>query len=228
MRHACHRGLGLAFAKAAHALGASKVYAGMRNTEGFDVPGLTPVRLDVTDDASVRAAAAMCQDVTLVVNNAGIVSLMNGPLDQNMDELSRTLMETNYFGIIRVSQAFAPVLAANGGGAFINVLSDATWLSVPMLAAYAASKSAAWSVTNALRLQLKSQGTQVVALHVGFLDTDMTKGFDMPKSSPDLVARKVYAGLEAGALEVLADEGTVQVKSTLSSSELVYFDPPSF
>ncbi|SEI45276.1 SDR family oxidoreductase [Pseudomonas sp. NFR16] len=223
-----NRGLGLAFAKAAHALGASKVYVGMRNPEGFEAPGLTPVKLDVTDEASVKAAAALCKDTTLLVNNAGIVSLMNGPLDSNMIELSQTLMNTNYYGIIRVSQAFAPILAANGGGAFINVLSDATWLSVPMLAAYAASKSAAWSLTNALRLQLKPQGTHVLALHVGFLDTDMTKGFDMPKSSPDVVARKVYAGLEEGALEVLADEGTLQVKSTLSSAEPVYFNPPSF
>jgi NAD(P)-dependent dehydrogenase (short-subunit alcohol dehydrogenase family) len=223
-----NRGLGLAFAKAAHALGASKVYAGMRNTEGFDVPGLTPVKIDVTDAASVEAAAAQCKDTTLLVNNAGIVSLMNGPLDSNMIELSQTLMDTNYYGIIRVTQAFASTLAANGGGAVINVLSDATWLSVPMLAAYAASKSAAWSLTNALRLQLQPQGTHVLALHVGFLDTDMTKGFDMPKSNPDVVARTVYAGLSEGALEVLADEGTVHVKSTLSSAEPVYFNPPSF
>jgi NAD(P)-dependent dehydrogenase (short-subunit alcohol dehydrogenase family) len=223
-----NRGLGLAFAKAAHALGASKVYAGMRNPEGFDVPGLTPVKLDVTDEASVKAAAALCKDTSLLVNNAGIVSLMNGPLDPNMVELSQTLMNTNYYGIIRVTQAFAPILSANGGGAVINVLSDATWLSVPMLAAYAASKSAAWSLTNALRLQLKPQGTHVLALHVGFLDTDMTKGFDMPKTSPDVVARKVYAGLEHGALEVLGDEGTVQVKATLSTAEPVYFNPPSF
>jgi NAD(P)-dependent dehydrogenase (short-subunit alcohol dehydrogenase family) len=223
-----NRGLGLAFAKAALALGASKVYAGMRNTKGFDVLGIEAVKLDVTDDASVKAAAALCQDTTILVNNAGIASLMNGPLDQNMEELSRTLMDTNYYGIIRMSQAFAPVLAANGGGALINVLSDATWMSVPMLAAYAASKSAAWSVTNALRLQLKTQSTHVLSLHVGFLDTDMTKGFDVPKSSPDAVARKVFEGLEVGALEVLADEGTVNVKSTLSSADAIYFNPPSF
>src|SRR5262245_24465385 len=134
-----NRGLGLAFARAAVSRGAAKVYAGMRNPNGFDLPGIVPIKLDVTDPASVRAAARQCSDTTLLVNNAGI-GRMGSPLDGSMEELSRELFETNYYGIIRVTQAFAPALASNGGGAIINVLSDAAWLPVPMLSAYSASK----------------------------------------------------------------------------------------
>jgi NAD(P)-dependent dehydrogenase (short-subunit alcohol dehydrogenase family) len=220
------RGLGLAFAKIALAQGALKVYAGVRNPDTFDVPGLIPVKIDVTDDASIKAAAAQCPDTTLLINNAGIAALMISPLDQNMIELSQHLMETNFYGVVRTSQAFAPILAANGGGAVINVLSDVTWLSIPMLAAYAASKSAAWSFTNALRLQVRPHNTQVLALHVGFIDTDLTKDFDLPKSSPEAVVNAAFSSLEAGESEVLADEGTRYVKSTLSSADAIYFNPP--
>ncbi|MFK3795508.1 SDR family oxidoreductase [Pseudomonas sp. NPDC088444] len=220
------RGLGLAFVKEAMARGAKKVYAGVRNPAAFDVPGVIAVKLDVTDEASVREAAQQCQDTTLLVNNAGIASVMQGPLDQNMIELSQHLMDTNYYGVIRVSQAFAPILAANGGGGIINVLSDVTWLSIPLLAAYAATKSAAWSFTNALRLQVRGDNTQVVGLHVGFIDTDLTQGFDVPKSTPKAVVDSAYETLEAGGFEALADEGSRYIKSTLSSADAVYFNPP--
>lgn len=220
------RGLGLAFAKEALAQGASKVYAGVRKVDGFNEPGIIPVQIDVTDDASVAAAARHCQDTTLLINNAGIGIVQDGVLAPNMIELSRHLMDTNTFGIVRTSQAFAPILAANGGGAVINVLSDVTWLSLPMLAAYAASKSAAWSVTNALRLELKAQQTHVLAVHVGFIDTDLVKGFDVPKTDAQVVARVVFEGLQSDALEVLVDEGTQFIKSTLSLPDAVYFNPP--
>lgn len=220
------RGLGLAFAKVALAQGAAKVYAGVRDPGGFDVPGLIPVKIDVTDEASVAAAAKQCQDTTVLVNNAGIGTIQDAMLASNMIELSRHLMDTNTFGIVRTAQAFAPILASNGGGAIINVLSDVTWLSLPMLAAYAASKSAAWSVTNALRLELNPQKTQVVAVHVGFVDTDLTKGFDVPKADPHVVAQVVFDGMNKGSLEVLVDEGTQFIKSTLSQADAVYFNPP--
>lgn len=115
-----NRGLGLAFAREALSRGAAKVYAGMRDTEGFDAPGIVPIKLDVTDPPSVSAAAALCGDTTLLVNNAGIGAIQTGPLDGNMDELSRKVFETNFYGVIRVTQAFAPVLARNGGGAVIS------------------------------------------------------------------------------------------------------------
>ncbi|WP_341964183.1 SDR family oxidoreductase [Pseudomonas sp. RC10] len=219
------RGLGLALAKVALAQGASKVYAGVRNTEGFDVPGIIPVKVDVTDEASVLAAAERCQDTTVLVNNAGIGEIQDSALASNMIELTRRMMDTNTFGIVRTAQAFAPILARNDGGAIVNVLSDVTWLSRPMLAAYAASKSAAWSVTNALRLELTGQKTQVVAVHVGFVDTDLVRGFDVPKTDPRVVAEVVFEGVNGGALEVLVDEGTRLIKSSLSLPDAVYFNP---
>jgi NAD(P)-dependent dehydrogenase (short-subunit alcohol dehydrogenase family) len=218
-----NRGLGLAFAREAQAHGASKVYAGMRNTAGFDVPGIVPVQLDVTDPASIRAAAALCGDTTLLINNAGIARITPTPLDAKVEEQSREIFETNYYGLIRVTQAFAPVLARNGGGAVVNVLSNATWLPVPVLTAYSASKAAAWSYTNNVRTQLKEQRTQVLALHVGFIDTDLAKNVTAPKASPADVARQTLEALAAGKNEVLADSGTRTVKQGLSDEAASYF-----
>lgn len=221
------RGLGRAFAQIALAQGAKKVYAGVRDPSSFDIAGLVPIKLDVTDEASVQAAAAQCQDTTLLINNAGIAMLTEDALDpQTFELLSRQMFDTNFYGVVRASKAFAPVLAKNGGGAIINVLSDATWLSIPILAAYAASKSAAWSFTNALRLQVRSAGTQVLALHVGFVDTELTKDLDVPKSSKESVVKTVFGALEAGSEEVLADEGTQAIKASLSTASAVYLNPP--
>ena len=183
-----NRGLGLAFAQEALKRGARKVYAGVRNPTSTNTPGIVQVELDVSDAASVAAAAAQCGDTTLLVNNAGIARLNSSVLDVPMINLSREIFETNYYGTIRLSQAFALTLANNGGGAVINVLSDATWFARPMLAAYSASKSAAWSFTNALRVELRNQNTAVLGLHVSFMDTDMTHGFDMKKTSPRQVS----------------------------------------
>jgi len=219
-----NRGLGLAFVREALSRGARKVYAGMRKTDGFDVPGVVPVTLDVNDPDSVRAAAARCTDVTLLVNNAGI-GRPGSPLDASMEELSREIFETNYYGMIRTTQAFAPILARNGGGAIVNVLSRATWRPSPLLSAYSASKAAAWSFTNSLRMQIKAQGTQVLALHVGFVDTDLVRGFDVPKSAPAEVVRFTLEGLAADKDEVIADEGTQLVKQGLSSEQPSYIDP---
>jgi NAD(P)-dependent dehydrogenase (short-subunit alcohol dehydrogenase family) len=220
-----NRGLGLSFAKLAVEHGAAKVYGGMRNTDDFKVPGIIPIKIDVTDDLSVKAAAIQCSDTTLLINNAGIASITNGVLDPNMTELSQHIFNTNYYGIIRTVQAFSPLLASNGGGGIINVLSDSTWVSIPMLAAYAASKSAAWSLTNSLRIQLRPAKTQVLALHVGFLDTDLTKDFDVPKTSPTAVVKEVFAALESGEEEIIADEGTRFIKSMLSASDAIYLNP---
>ncbi|WP_029921427.1 SDR family oxidoreductase [Nevskia soli] len=219
-----NRGLGLAFAREALHRGAAKIYVGMRNTNGFDVPGLVPVSLDVTDLESVRAAAAACSDTTLLVNNAGIGRL-GLPLDSTMEALSREVFETNYYGLVRTTQAFAPVLAKNNGGAIINVLSDVTWRPVPILSAYSASKAAAWSFTNTLRPLLKEQRTQVLALHVGVVDTDLTKDFNVPKSNPATVVRRTLDALEANMEEALADEGTQVLKQGLSRERASYLDP---
>ncbi|EJN02094.1 SDR family oxidoreductase [Phyllobacterium sp. YR531] len=221
-----NRGLGLAFAQEALKQGAKKVYAGIRNPDGREIPGIVQVRLDVTDPLSVKAAATQCGDTTLLINNAGIARLTNDVLGPEMIDGSREIFETNYYGTIYTSQAFAPILARNGGGAIINVLSDSSWFSRPVLAAYSASKSAVWSFTNALRLAVSSQNTRVLGLHISFIDTDMTKALDIKKISPRDVVQAALAGLENGQDEVLVDDFTRKLKHSLSTREPIYFNPP--
>ena len=220
-----NRGIGLAFAREALARGARKVYAGARNPASVNLPGVEAIALDVNDPAQVTAAAQRASDVTLVINNAGIASF-GGFLAEGSIESARTQLETNFFGPLRVSQAFAPVLASHGGGALLNVLSVASWINSPMLAVYGASKSAAWALTNGLRHELRAQGTQVLALHMGFVDTDLTNGIEMPKSTPEVIVRRAFDALEAGAEEVLGDELTQQVKRGLSAEPGVYLRDP--
>jgi short-subunit dehydrogenase len=182
---------------------------------------VVPIALDVNNPSQVAAAAADCGDVTLVVNNAGIATT-GGLLDSGSIEVTQRMMETNVYGILRVSQAFAPVLARNGGGALLNVLSIASWINRPLLGVYGMSKSAAWALTNGLRHELREQGTQVLGLHMGFVDTDLTRGLDAPKSTPESVVRQAFDALEAGAEEVLADDATRQVKQGLAAEPPVY------
>lgn len=219
-----NRGLGLAFAKEALARGARKVYAGARDPASVTLPGVIPVKLDVTNPADVARVAAELGDVTLLVNNAGIANT-GGFLAPNSVESARAHMETNFFGPLLLSQAFAGVLATNGGGAIVNVLSVVSWINSPVLGVYSASKSAAWGLTNGLRHELRPQRTQVLGLHVGFIDTDMTSGFDAPKTPPGVVVARTLDALEAGADEVLADEFTQQVKQGLSAQPGVYLVP---
>ena len=216
-----NRGIGLAFAREALARGARRVYAAARDPSSVTLPGVQAIPLDVTDPAQVARAARECRDVTVLVNNAGIAST-GGFLQDATLEATRVQLETNFFGVLRMAQAFAPVLAANGGGAMLNVLSVASWINRPLLGSYGASKSAAWALTNGLRHELREQGTQVTALHMGFVDTDLTRGIDMPKSTPDAIVRAAFDGLEAGLPEVLADELTRQVKQSLASEQAAY------
>jgi NAD(P)-dependent dehydrogenase (short-subunit alcohol dehydrogenase family) len=222
-----NRGLGLAFAHEALRRGAKKVYAGVRSPTEANTPGIVQVKLDVTDPASIAAAAAQCSDTTVLVNNAGIGRLTSSTLDSAMIEGAREVFETNFYGTILVSQAFAPILAKNGGGAIINVLSDASWLARPILAAYSASKSAVWTFTNALRIELRNQKTLVLGLHASFMDTDMTQGFEMKKISPRQVAEAGLIGIESNKEEVLADAFTREVKRSLCSEQPMYMNPPA-
>jgi len=216
-----NRGLGLAFAREALARGARKVYAAARDPSGIALEGVVPVKLDVTNADDVAAAAELAKDVTLVINNAGIAD-PGGFLAPGSVESARRHLDVNLFGPLMVAQAFAPVLAANGGGAMLNVLSIASWINGPLLGVYAMSKSAAWALTNGLRRELLAQNTQVLGLHMGFVDTDLTKGIDAPKSTPQAIVKQALDGLEAGELEVLADEQTRQVKQGLTASPAVY------
>lgn len=216
-----NRGIGLAFAHALLARGARKVYAAVRNPESITLAGVEVLRLDVTDPEHIAAAVQQASDVTLVINNAGIAQ-PGGFLDAESDAVSRRILETNFFGMLNVSKAFAPVLKANGGGALLNVLSVAAWVNGGELAAYSASKSAAWSLTNALRHELAAQNTQVLGLHMAYVDTDLTRGFDVPKSSAEDIVQRTLDGLEAGADEVLADALTEQVRQGLVAPRPVY------
>lgn len=216
-----NRGIGLAFARELLARGARKVYAGARDPVAVTQAGVTPLRLDVNQPDDIAAAAALAQDVTLVINNAGIAQ-PGGFLAPDSEELARRIFETNVFGVLRVSQAFAPILKANHGGALLNVLSVASWVNGGELAAYSASKSAAWSLTNALRHELAAQKTQVLGLHMAYVDTDLTRGFEVPKTSPEDIVRRALDGLEAGLDEVLADELTQQVRRGLTAARPSY------
>lgn len=211
-----NRGLGAAFCRALLEAGASKIYAGARDPGTVQLPGVIPVQLDITSQAQVEAAAARCGDVTLLFNNAGILTL-TGAFAVDAIEAARQEFETNVFGTLAMTRAFSPILASNGGGALVNVLSVLAWLSSPGAALYCASKAASWSLTNSIRQELQSQNTHVMALHVGLMETDMAVRLQGSKSSPDDVAAQTLAGLRAGAFEVLADDASRRVKSGLSS-----------
>ncbi|MFG6465248.1 SDR family oxidoreductase [Roseateles sp. BYS87W] len=216
-----NRGLGRAFVDAALAAGAAKVYAAARDPSALNLPRLVPVVLDVTDAAQVAAAAARCTDVTLLINNAGIAGHGRLLADDGM-AIARAELDTNFFGPWALTRAFAPVLWGNGGGAVLNVLSVLSWLTLPALATYSASKAAAWALSNGLRQELRGQGTQVTNLHVGYMDTDMARGMDGPKTAPADVARLALQGVAEGAPEVLADEISRQVKQSLSAPTAAY------
>ena len=215
------RGMGRQFARQLLERGAAKVYASARNPERVDVPGAEVLRLDVTDHATVAAAAEVATDVNLLVNNAGISTFANlvtgDPADVRLE------METHFFGTLAVIRAFAPALAANGGGAILNVNSALSWFSYDGAGAYAAAKAAEWSLTNGVRLELAKQDTQVTGLYVGSVDTDMMAGFDLDKSNPADVVRRALDGLEAGAYEVLADETSVLVKAALATDPRAFY-----
>ncbi|MBR2816630.1 MAG: SDR family oxidoreductase [Reyranella sp.] len=221
-----NRGLGLAFTRALLAGGARKVYAAARDPASVKQAGAQTIRLDVTKPGEVDAAARELGDVNLLVNNAGIIrgSGFLGP--QGVDAV-RAELETNFFGPLILARAFAPVLARNGGGAIVNVLSVLSWVSFPTSSTYSASKAAAWSLSNGLRNELSAQGTQVLSLHVGFMDTDMVRHVAAPKSQPDDVVRQVLVALEAGKAEILADEISRQVKKGLSADAGIYLSAPA-
>ena len=212
-----NRGIGKAIAEHLLDRGAVKVYAAVRDVSTVTDGRLVPVALDVTDADQVARAAAKLGDVEIVVNNAGIGNPATA-LSASLDD-ARAELEVNYLGLASMTQAFAPVLAANGGGAFVNVLSVASWIGLPTLATYAASKAAAWGFTNAARAQLKLQGTHVVAVHVGYVDTDLTAGLQAEKLPPQTVARAALDALEAGQVEAVIDELSRSVKSALHDDQ---------
>jgi NAD(P)-dependent dehydrogenase (short-subunit alcohol dehydrogenase family) len=208
------RGLGRVFTERLIERGASIVYGGARDPSTITVPSVVPVPLDITDPYQVNAAAKRCVEVDIVINNAGVMRqspLLAAPdIDHARDE-----MQTNYFGTLSMCRAFAPVLAANGGGALVNVLSVVAWFASPSNGSYCASKSAEWALTNDARIELRRQGTLVIGVFASFIDTDMAAGVDLAKISPRSVVDQTLDGIAAGAEEILTDDRTRAIKAAL-------------
>ncbi|MGY1838774.1 MULTISPECIES: SDR family oxidoreductase [unclassified Modestobacter] len=218
-----NRGLGRHFARQLVERGAAKVYATSRRPELVDVPGVEVLRVDVTDPESVSAAAAASGDVSLLVNNAGITTGAN-LVTGDLAEIRRE-MDTHFYGTLGVVRAFAPVLARNGGGGIVNVLSALSWFSYDGANAYSAAKAAAWSLTNGVRLELTGQGTQVTGVVLGAADTDMMAGYTGPMSDPADVVRAALDGVQAGDWEVLVDDWSRGVKASLSADPREFYAP---
>ncbi|MEV5850428.1 SDR family oxidoreductase [Streptomyces sp. NPDC051985] len=215
-----NRGFGRALAAELLSRGAT-VYAAARNPAQVDLPGAEPIALDITDPVSVAAAAEATGDVTVLINNAG--SAPRADLLVSDPDAIRLEMDTHYFGTLSMVRNFAPQIAANGGGAILNILSGLSWVSFPEIGAYCAAKSAEWSLTNALRLQLADQGIRVAGLHVGYMDTDMVRDVDAVKSDPADIARIAVDGIAAGAYEILADSSAWQAQAALSGGVSVLY-----
>ncbi|MFC9789832.1 SDR family oxidoreductase [Rhodococcus sp. NPDC127528] len=206
-------GLGREFVRQFLERGARKVYAATRRNLDWADARVVPLLLDVTDPDSIEAAAAQAADVSVVVNNAGSVGAPS-LLSSSIADI-RDTFEANLFGPLQVTRAFAPALAAAGGGAIVNVHSVLSWLASP--GAYSPSKAALWGLTNTLRLELAGQGTQVLGAHLGYTDTPMTAGLDVPKSDPAVIVARILDALAAGADEAHADDVTQRVRSNLST-----------
>jgi NAD(P)-dependent dehydrogenase (short-subunit alcohol dehydrogenase family) len=208
-----NRGLGRHLAAELLTRGAT-VYAGARNPDEIDTPGVQAVPLDITDPTSVENVAQIASGLTLLINNAGSstgADLLHGDLDT-----IRLEMDTHFFGTLSLTRALAPVISNNGGGSILNILSVLSWFSFPTSGAYCAAKSAEWSMTNALRIQLAGENIRVAGLHVGFMDTDMTASVVAPKSDPALIAKIAVDGIEQDQYEILADELSHQVQAGLA------------
>lgn len=215
-----NRGIGQAYVEELLTAGAAKVYAAARNPGSLD--GLVakaggrvvPVTLDVTKSAQVEALAAAHSDVTLLVNNAGIAAF-EGLIDAKTVDPARQEMETNYFGTLNLVRAFAPVLAANGGGTIVNMASIVSHVNFPALGSYSASKAAVHSLTQGIRAELAAQGTLVVGIYPGPVDTDMTAGVPMEKTPANAVVRNILEGIEAGEEEIYPDPTSIEMHAGL-------------
>jgi NAD(P)-dependent dehydrogenase (short-subunit alcohol dehydrogenase family) len=229
-----NRGLGRAFARELVRRGAARIYGAARDPAAVTEPGVTPIALDITDPDRIALVAHECADVTLLVNNAGVMKASPFIGSPSLDG-ARLEMETNYFGTLSMCRVFAPVLAAGGGGAIVNMLSQGSFYTGPLNPSYSASKAAELALTNGIRMELSNQGTLVVAVHAGFIDTEMAALIDVPKISPESVAQQTFDAVEADQIEVLADESSRFAKASLPRDhELIYapleqqfFDAPT-
>ena len=207
-----NRGLGANLVRELLAAGAGRVYATARNPQALasaafaSDPRVKTLAMDITDSQSVTAAAQTASDVTLLVNNAGVLNF-GGVVDADLDVVGRDFA-TNYIGTLRVTQAFVPVLEANAPGAIVNILTLIALAPVPGMAGYSASKAAAHSATQALRAELRDRGIEVVGAYPGGIDTDMLAGVEADKADPAVVAARVIAGLDRGESVIWPDDAS--------------------
>ena len=219
-----NRGIGAEFVRQLKERGAAQIYATARSVDSIDVDGVEVIALDVTDPEQVEAAAALAGDVQLLINNAGVSSGLTA-LGGDIAGIRREF-DVNVFGPLALTRAFAPALARNGGGAVLNVLSALSWISSPGASVYAATKATAWSLTDGTRIELADQGTQVLGMHMGMVDTDMTAGWDIAKITPAAAVTAALDGIEAGLSEVLVDDTAKFVKSTLGLDPVARYAVP--
>lgn len=219
-----NRGIGKAILQEAISRGAAKVYAAVRDTDSVKPlveehgDQVVPVHLDLDDPDSIRTAAGVAQDVDVVVNNAGVLKV-SGSLDDDSIEALEFQINVNVYGLMRVAQAFAPVLKANGGGAFVQLNSVASVKTFPEMATYCASKAASYSITQGLRESMGQQGTHVVSVHPGPIQTDMGQqaGFEDSAESPACVAKAIFDAIAAGNFHAWPDSMAQQVESAYQS-----------
>jgi NAD(P)-dependent dehydrogenase (short-subunit alcohol dehydrogenase family) len=217
-----NRGLGRSLVQALLAAGARKVYVGSRTLSTSSDDRIHPLKLDVTSEQDIAAAIADCPDINILINNAGVGSDASF-LDPSALQTARVVMETNYFGMLRMVQAFAPVLKRNGGGMIVNILSNVSWYTSPTLATYSATKAAAFSLTEGIRIELKAQGTRVAGVYAGLIDTDLTAQIDAPKVSPDVVAANTIKGMQEDQEDIFADPGSRGVKAALDNDRQAFY-----
>jgi NAD(P)-dependent dehydrogenase (short-subunit alcohol dehydrogenase family) len=217
-----NRGIGRAIVEELIKRGAAKVYASARNTatlkELVNASGgkVVAVPLDVTNEAQILAAAKIAPDTQILFNNAGIV-YYTGIISAADTKSARAQMEVNYFGLMNMTRAFAPILAKNGGGIMVNISSIGGLVGIPALGTYGATKAAIHSLTQSVRGELSAQGTRLIGVYPGVIDTDMTAGLPFEKETPQQVAREILKGIESGAEEVYPDKMALDFVAKLNT-----------
>ena len=201
-----NRGIGKAFVEALMGQGVTKIYATARTLSSlpdFGSDRVVPLALDVHNPASIKAAAEQARDINLLINNAGVLSF--GDILSVSDDDLRRNFDVNFYGVLSMAREFVPVLENSGGGRIVNILTLLSLASMPGLAAYNASKAAAWSLNMSLRATLANRGIDVHGVFPGAVDTDMLAGVEMPKTAPEAVAKAVLDGLAEGKEDIFPD-----------------------
>ena len=217
-----NRGIGRAIVEALIDNGAAKVYAAARNTDTLSAlvaasgGKAVAVRLDVTKEEQILAVTKIASDTQFLVNNAGIIHY-TGIISAVDSQFARDQMEVNYFGYMNMTRAFAPILGKNGGGVLVNVSSVMGLVGTPATGAYSATKAAIHSMTQSVRGELKAQGTHVIGVYPGPVDTDMTVGLPFEKETPQRVALEILKGIESGAEEIYPDNMALDFAAKLKT-----------